>query len=203
MSHNVSPARTRCVLADCRLTVDGPGGAPAASRSERGFDCANDKCSRTCHLGRGARPVDQDRRERARHRLRFVGVLTTRKESGSAAVESVVSIVILLFMVLAVVEIAFSLYARNVVAASAHEGARAAIERGRTTADAQAIAVETVRRAAGGLVTDLSVDVASQVLDDRSVVSVVVTGRVRPFGPVPVPMELRTSAHASGQAEVP
>lgn len=126
-----------------------------------------------------------------------------RDQSGSAAVESVFSIVILVFLVLAVVEVAFSLYARNVVAASAHEGARAAVERGRSAAEAQAIAVDTVRAAAGGLVDRLGVDVATQSIGTRSIVSVVVTGRVKPFGPVPVPLGLRAEASAGVETEIP
>jgi Flp pilus assembly protein TadG len=129
-------------------------------------------------------------------------LLDAREERGSAAIESVFSIVVVIFMMLGVVEIAFSLYARNVVAASAHEGARAAIERGRSTAEAEAIATETVRRSAGGLVDELGVDVGSQLIEGRSVVNVVVTGRVKPFGPIPFPMHLRTEASAVEETEV-
>jgi hypothetical protein len=130
------------------------------------------------------------------------GVLATREE-GSAAVESVFSIVVLIFIVLGVVEVAFGLYARNVVAASAHEGARAAIERGRTPAEARAIAAATVRRAAGGLVDDLGVVIALQPAGDRMTVSVVVTGRAEPFGPIPWPMSLRAQARAARETTVP
>jgi hypothetical protein len=167
-----------------------------------GVNRSNDKCSRSRHLGSGERPADQYRRERAGHGLRFPGLLDAREERGSAAIESVFSIVVVIFMMLGVVEIAFSLYARNVVAASAHEGARAAIERGRSTAEAEAIATETVRRSAGGLVDELGVDVGSQLIEGRSVVNVVVTGRVKPFGPIPFPMHLRTEASAVEETEV-
>jgi Flp pilus assembly protein TadG len=135
--------------------------------------------------------------------VRFLGVLRKDAETGSAAVESVFSIALLMLMVLGVVEIAFTLYARNVIAASAHEGARAAVERGRTAAEARAIAEDTVRRSAGGLVDDLAVEVTTRPAADRAVVNVVVSGTVRPFGPVPLPLRLRSQATMIGEFHVP
>jgi Flp pilus assembly protein TadG len=135
--------------------------------------------------------------------VRFFGVLEKHPQLGSAAVESVFSIALLMLMVLGVVEIAFTLYARNVVAASAHEGARAAIERGRTDAEARAVAEDTVRQSAGGLIDDLAVGVDTRADGDRSVVSVVVTGTVRPFGPVPLPVRLRSQSTLIGEFRVP
>jgi Flp pilus assembly protein TadG len=135
--------------------------------------------------------------------VRFFGVLGKPSQSGSAAVESVFSIALLMLMVLGVVEIAFTLYARNVVAASAHEGARAAIERGRTAAEARALAEDTVRQSAGGLIDDLAVGVDTRAAGDHSVVNVVVTGTVRPFGPVPLPVRVRSQATLIGEFRVP
>jgi Flp pilus assembly protein TadG len=133
-----------------------------------------------------------------------VGVLTAaRREAGSAAVESVFAIVVLLFLVTGVIQITLGLYARNVVAASAHEGARAALERGRTAQEASAIASATVRSAAGGLIGDLSVDVASGRAGDQQVIVVTVGGKVRPFGPIPITMNLSTRAAATREAEIP
>lgn len=118
-------------------------------------------------------------------------------ERGSAAVESVAAIVVLLVLVLAVVEIAFALYARNVVIASAHEGARAGIELGRSPSEARRVAEATTRRAAGGLVRDLAVAVEVRRASGRAFVRVQLDGWLRGFGPVPLPMRMRASATSS------
>jgi hypothetical protein len=120
-----------------------------------------------------------------------------KEERGSAVVQSVFAVVALVFLVLGVVQVAFSLYARNVVASSAHEGARAAIEFGRDPSEALAIAGDTVESAAGGLVDDLDVGVVSREVGDQRLVTVVVTGRLAQFGPVPFPMELTSRATAA------
>jgi Flp pilus assembly protein TadG len=120
------------------------------------------------------------------------------RQLGSAAVETVVSMALMLFLVLAVIEIAFALYGRNVVHASAHEGARAAVELGRTGEEARAVAVAAVRGAAGGLVRDL--DVAVQVdgsMAGSTSVIVRVRGTLRGFGPVPVPLPISATAIAA------
>lgn len=122
------------------------------------------------------------------------------RESGSAVVESIFAIVFLMFLVLGVIEVAFALYARNVVAASAHEGARAAIELGRDESDALAIARDTVRRAAGGLVDDLQVDADARRVGDLLLVTVKVGGTLRAFGPVPIPVPLSAVARTTRDA---
>jgi TadE-like protein len=105
--------------------------------------------------------------------------------------------VVLLLLALGVMEVALALYARNVVAASAHEGARAAVELGRTPADAVSVATHTVRAAAGGLVDDLEVGARFAVVQRRVVVRVEVSGILRPFGPVPLPIPVAVGATAS------
>jgi hypothetical protein len=114
-----------------------------------------------------------------------VEVLNAR---GSAPVETVFALSILLFLVLGVVEVAFALYGRNVVAASAHEGARAAVELGRGPSDAVAVARRSVLRLAGGLVEGIRIHVEVQSSSTGERVRVRVTGRLRPFGPVPLPL---------------
>jgi hypothetical protein len=165
----------------------------------------DDKCPCDCHMGGGARPPHCNRRIGLGHGVWPIGVLNgaTRRERGSAAVESLFAIVVLFLMVTGVIQIALGLYARNVVAASAHEGARAAIERGRTIEEALAIARGTVKSAAGRLVDGLRVDVASQSVGERQLVVVSVVGRVRPIGPVPVTMHLSTRATATRETDVP
>lgn len=111
-------------------------------------------------------------------------------ERGSAPLESVFAIVMLVVLTLGAIQVAFALYARNVVASAAHEGARAVVERGAVAGDARAIAVSVVQRSAGGLVDDLSVDVTRS----GATVRVHVRGTAASFGPVPVRLPLRATA---------
>jgi Flp pilus assembly protein TadG len=124
------------------------------------------------------------------------------QERGSAVVESIFAILILLILVLGTIEVAFALYAGNVVAAAAHEGARAGIELGRSPDDAAAIASSTVRRATGGLVDDLDVDTVVQRKGTRALVTVRVTGVMKPFGPVPLPIPLSSTALVTREVRV-
>jgi Flp pilus assembly protein TadG len=121
----------------------------------------------------------------------------TSRERGSAPVESTLAFVFILVLVLGVIEVGFSLYGRNVVLASAHEGARAAVEFGRSPEEAAAIAEQTVRRSAGSLVDDLAVRVSTSAIRGASVVSVRVVGVVDAFGPVPFRMHVDTVASAT------
>jgi len=120
-------------------------------------------------------------------------------DRGSSTVESTFAIVFLLLLVLGTIEVAFALYARNVVMASAHEGARAALELGTDRQTAAAVARRTVIRSAGGLVRDLDVKVRSNEVGRLRSVRVAVTGRLAPFGPVPIPIPLSASADAVQQ----
>ena len=122
-------------------------------------------------------------------------------EHGSAAIETVFAIVLLVVLTLGAVQVAFALYARNVVASAAHEGVRAAVERGATGADAVDVVAAVVERAAGGLVDDLRVDVTSATRGPRTVLTVHVRGATAVFGPVPVALPL--SAEATSVTETP
>jgi Flp pilus assembly protein TadG len=106
------------------------------------------------------------------------------------------AIILLMTLMLGVVQVAFALYARNVVAASAHEGARAAVERGRTPSEAAAIARDVVARSTGRLIDDLTVDVAASRSADSRLITVRVRGLVTDFGPVPLPFPLSSTATA-------
>ena len=115
---------------------------------------------------------------------------------GSAAVESIFAIVFILFLVLGVIEVAFALYGRNVLLSSAHEGARAAVEYGRSSTEAAAIAESTIERAAGSLVDELTVSVAVAEVAQVPTVRVRVQGIVEAFGPVPFRMPVDTTVSA-------
>lgn len=110
---------------------------------------------------------------------------------------------VIMILVLGVIEITFTLYARNVLMASAHEGSRAAIELGRTSGEAEAIATETVTRATGGLVENLDVDVLTQTVGSRETVTVLVRGSARAIGPVPFPIQVSARSTSSREATVP
>ena len=114
-------------------------------------------------------------------------------ERGSAPVEGIFAIVMLVVLTLGGLQVALALYARNVAVSAAHEGARAIVERGAVAADAEAVAAGVVRRAAGGMVEDLAVDVSGS----RTLVSVHVRGTTARLGPVPVTIPLRATATVS------
>jgi Flp pilus assembly protein TadG len=119
--------------------------------------------------------------------------LLSGHERGSAAVESVFAIVMLIVIVLGALQVAFALYARNVLASAAHEGVRAALERGAVAADAAPVVAGTVRRAAGGLVDDVAVTTSAR----GGTLTVRVQGTVDPVGPVPISIPLVATASAA------
>jgi Flp pilus assembly protein TadG len=120
--------------------------------------------------------------------------LLSAPERGSATVESVFAIVILMLMTLGAVQVAFVLYARNIVASAAHEGVRAAVERGATGSDAGAVAGAVVERSAGGLVSDLRVDTAAVERSGSEQLTVRVRGTIPALGPVPVSFPVTATA---------
>jgi Flp pilus assembly protein TadG len=115
-----------------------------------------------------------------------------RGQRGSAVLESIFALLLLLVLVLGAIQVAFVLYARNVVASSAHEGARAAVELGRDTADARIVAASVVESSARGLVEQLQVNVSLQSMGELSVVRVSVSGRLKRFGVVPLAIPVRS-----------
>ncbi|MCA1617061.1 MAG: pilus assembly protein [Acidobacteria bacterium] len=117
-------------------------------------------------------------------------------ERGAAPVEMTFAIILLMMLSLGVVQVAFTLYSRNIVAASAHEGARAALERGRTNAEAESIVRDVIARATGRLVKDLSVDIATTKSTTGRSIIVRVRGLMSDFGPVPIPIPLSSTATA-------
>jgi Flp pilus assembly protein TadG len=125
-----------------------------------------------------------------------------RREKGSAVVETVMAMLVLMFLVLGTIEVAFALYARNVVGAAAHEGARAAAELGRTRHDASSVARAAAVQSAGGLLRDLRVETTLSDAGTKEVVRVRVSGTLRPFGPVPLPVPLSASASVTREVRV-
>ena len=106
------------------------------------------------------------------------------------------AIVFLLVLGLGVIQVALALYGRNTLISATHESARAAVELARTKDEIVEIAQEHVRNGAGGLVRDMSIDVAVSTEGARTFVMVSVTARVRALGPLPVLVPVRTQAVA-------
>ena len=105
-------------------------------------------------------------------------------------------------LALGISQLALTLYGRNVVIASAHEGARAATELGRDVNEAEIIARRTTRSAAGSLVEDLEVIVHTQPDGEDLVVTVQLSGRLASIGPVPLPLPIEVSATSIRPGEV-
>jgi len=122
-----------------------------------------------------------------------------RGERGSAPVEAAFAIFFLMLLTLGVVQVILSLYARNVVISSAHEGARAAIELGRSEADGEAVARRTVSGAVGKLVDGLKVSATVRETGGLITTRVRVRGVVRPVGPVPIPLPIDATAVATAR----
>jgi hypothetical protein len=128
--------------------------------------------------------------------------LLTAPERGSALVESIFAIVFLMILSLGVAQLALTLYGRNVVIASAHEGARAATELGRNPEEAVAIALRTTRSATGSLVDDLEIDVVTEPVGDDDLITVRLRGRLAAVGPVPITIPVETQASSVRPGEV-
>lgn len=119
-------------------------------------------------------------------------------ERGTAIVEFPVAVLLLMVLTIGVAQVSFTLYSRNVLAASAHEGARAAAENGRSVDDARVIVTEVVRRATGRMTERLSVSVASsRAIGGGVSVSVRVRAALRPWGVVPISIPMTVEAEVT------
>lgn len=126
--------------------------------------------------------------------------LLRNRERGSATIESIFAIVMLAVLTLGAAQVAFVLYARNVLVSAAHEGVRAAVERGATAGDATPVVSSVIRRAAGGLVSDLAVVAHASSRPGREVLTVSVRGTVAVFGPVPLEIPVTATATSVREA---
>lgn len=122
-------------------------------------------------------------------------------ERGSTILETIFGMVLLFVVTLGVIQIALLLYARNVVHASAHEAARAAIERGVHAREAPVVAADAARAAIGGIARDVRVKFERRRLAQRDVVTVQIVAQVAPTGPVPLSVTMRGLATIATTAE--
>ena len=119
-----------------------------------------------------------------------------RDERGSAVVESLFGIFVLLFLVVGTIQVALTLYARNVLMAAVHDGARAAVEVNAPAAHSSWVARDVIERAAGSLVRDLVVVTETGSSSDRYIVRVIAGGHLEVPGPIPldIPVEIEASS---------
>jgi hypothetical protein len=112
-------------------------------------------------------------------------------------VDVIAAMVLLVGLALGGVQIALTLYARNVLIAAAHDGARHGIELGRSPEDAAALARDFVEKTAGGLIGHARVDARGGQTADAFVLHVVISGEIEVPGPVPMAIPFETRATAS------
>ena len=111
--------------------------------------------------------------------------------------ESVFGIFVLMFLALGTIQVALTLYARNVVQAAVHDGARAVVEIGGVGPDAEAVARRVIQRSAGSLVDRLSIGVATAERADRLQVIVVAAGKLDAPGPIPISVPFSVESSSS------
>lgn len=116
------------------------------------------------------------------------------EQDGSAPLDAVFGIVILMLLALGTMQIALTLYAHNAVRASAYEAARAAAEIGATGAHARSVALQTVAGTAGGLVEGIRISLSRRAAPEGPVVFVEITGRQRAIGPIPLAFPIDVTA---------
>jgi hypothetical protein len=131
--------------------------------------------------------------------MRQRGVLrgSSPREVGSAAVETTFALLICLVLVLGTIEVALSLYARNVVLSAAHEAARAAVEVGSDANAASIAAEQTVQRAAGGLIRGLDIRVSIREMAESRAALIRLSATVVPPGPLPFPFRIDAVGRAA------
>ncbi|HET7482583.1 MAG TPA: hypothetical protein VFK89_06970 [Actinomycetota bacterium] len=115
-------------------------------------------------------------------------------------VEAVFGIVALMFLTVVVIQLVMGLYARNVVLAAAHEAARAAIEVGVPASAGDTVALRTIHRSAGGLLTDVKVHTELQRHGPDVEARIEVGGTLHPPGPIPWSPPIHVLASATREA---
>ena len=129
--------------------------------------------------------------------MRQRGLLTGRgNEAGAAVVESIFGIVLVMTLAVGAVQVALTLYGRNVMIAAAHEGARAGIEVGRDASTVTEVTTRSVTSSTGDLARDVDVAAVVTRTDAGVTVQVTVHAWLEPMGPIPV--SIPVSAVATG-----
>lgn len=121
--------------------------------------------------------------------------VAVREERGSNPVEFVLVGTLLTALTLAVLQLAFAIYVRNVVHDAAVEGAYYAALADTTAKEGEERAREVIRRAIGPSYAD-DITVASARREERETVEVRIRTTLPVFGLVGVPAALQVEAHA-------
>ncbi|WP_344158065.1 TadE/TadG family type IV pilus assembly protein [Nocardioides koreensis] len=119
----------------------------------------------------------------------------TRGQRGSAVVDFVLVLVVLVPLFLGILQVGLVLFVRNTLAAAASEGARYAATRDGDLADGQARTRDQIDDAVSGRFAR-DVDVRRVVVDGAPGVEVVVHARVPALGIGGPAVELEVSGHA-------
>lgn len=122
-------------------------------------------------------------------------------ERGSTLVETIVGMSLLLVIAIGTIQVATLLYARNVIRSSAHEIARAAIERGVARTDAVEFGGRLLGDSLGGMIDDLQVDVDSAGTGAQRIVTAHVATVVQPVGPLPISVPVESVVYLRATAE--
>lgn len=122
-------------------------------------------------------------------------------ERGSTILESVFAIALVMATAVGAIQVALLLYARNVVQASAHEAARAALERGVSDEEARIVAMRMASTSIGKMARDVAVELDQRRVGRRDIVTVRVAASLVPTGPLPVSVEARGVATVGTAAE--
>ena len=118
-----------------------------------------------------------------------------RPERGSAVVDFVLVLVVLVPIVLGVLQVALVLHVRNTLAAAAAEGARLGATADRGPAEAEAMTRQQVEQAVGGRFAE-DITVSRTSLGGQPTVQVTVRARVPALGLGGPAVELAVSGHA-------
>lgn len=118
-----------------------------------------------------------------------------RDDGGSAVVDFVLVLLVLVPMVLGILQVALVLHVRNTLAAAAAEGARVAATAGRGPAEGQAVTRAQVDEAVAGRFAE-DITVSRTVLDGQPMVVVTVRATVPALGIGGPGVALEVSGHA-------
>lgn len=120
-----------------------------------------------------------------------------RTEDGATLLESIFAVGLLMIMTVGTIQVALLLYARNLVQASAHEAARAAVERDVLDDVATDVARRVVHTSVAPMTRRVEVAVGRTSIGIQDVVTVKVDAILKPHGPIPVSFPVHAVARLS------
>lgn len=115
--------------------------------------------------------------------------------------ETIFGVVLLMVIAVGSIQVALLLYSRNLVQASAHEAARAALVKGLDDDEARTIAGRVVHRSLSPVTRDIEVALERSRTGSQMVVSVQVRAVAEPSGPIPIAVPVYSAAEIRATAE--